>query len=45
MLLALHEQGRWHFNPSEDQPVRPGASLVLMTGAEGRLEVERLLLA
>ena len=43
VLLALHEQGRWQFNPGEDQPVRPGASLVLMTGAEGRLEVERLL--
>ena len=43
VLLALHEQGQWYFNPTETQPVRPGASLVLMTGAEGRMEVERLL--
>lgn len=43
VLLALHEQGQWTFNPTETQPVRPGASLVLMTGAQGRLEVERLL--
>ena len=43
VLLALHEQGQWHFNPAEAHPLRPGASLVLMTGPEGRIEVERLL--
>ena len=36
MLMAMHEDGRWTFNPSGQELVRAGAALVVMTSPAGR---------
>ncbi|HVZ46690.1 MAG TPA: potassium channel family protein [Ramlibacter sp.] len=42
MLMALHENGQWRFNPEESHIVQPGVALVLMTSPYGRTFVEKL---
>lgn len=41
MLMAVHEHGRWTFNPPEAHLVQPGTALVLMASPEGRAHLER----
>jgi len=45
LLMAMHEHGKWVFNPADDHVVQAGAALVLMTSPAGREQVERLLKA
>jgi voltage-gated potassium channel len=42
MLVAMHENGQWIFNPSDDHVVKAGSALVLMANPGGRAHVERL---
>ncbi len=43
LLMATHERGAWVFNPDDDHMINPGASLMLMTTPEGRLQMEQML--
>jgi len=43
ILVALHEQGHWVFNPDTTHVVRPGSALVVMATPDGRRAVEQLL--
>jgi voltage-gated potassium channel len=45
ILMATHEDGQWHFNPSDEHLVKPGTALVLLTQPDARLRVEALLQA
>ena len=41
ILMAVHEHGRWVFNPPQDHVVGPGTALVLMTSPGGREAIEQ----
>ena len=43
VLVAVHQDGQWVFNPAPDHTVRGGAALVLMSSPQGRLQLERSL--
>lgn len=43
ILVALHEQGRWVFNPDDSHLVRPGTALIVMATPAGRKAIESLL--
>jgi voltage-gated potassium channel len=43
LLMALHEQGRWVFNPAEDHILKAGITLILMVSPGGRAHLEKLL--
>ncbi len=43
LLLALHEAGRWIFNPEPVQTIQPGMALVVMATPEGRKSIESAL--
>ncbi len=43
LLVAVHENGHWVFNPEDDHIIHAGMSLVLMSTPDGRVQVERLL--
>jgi voltage-gated potassium channel len=43
LLLAIHAQGRWAFNPSDDHLVTAGATLVLMANPGARASFEKSL--
>ena len=43
LLMALHENGHWIFNPPDDHMLKAGATLVLMANPDGRAMVEKLL--
>lgn len=43
MLMAVHEGGRWVFNPPAGHVVPGGAALVLMTNPRGRQQLEQRL--
>ena len=43
LLMAVHAQGQWHFNPSDDHVLRVGDALVVLVSPQGRLDVERRL--
>lgn len=43
ILMALHEHGKWVFNPADDHVVKPATVLVLMASPEGRMHLEKLL--
>jgi voltage-gated potassium channel len=43
ILMAIHENGAWLFNPPDEHIVRPGATMVLMASPEGRVQMETLL--
>ncbi|MDD0814183.1 NAD-binding protein [Curvibacter sp. HBC28] len=45
VLLAVHEGGRWVFNPDESHTVVSGVTLVLMVSPHGRAAVESRLSA
>lgn len=45
VLMAVHEGGRWVFNPPAAHAVPAGAALVLMTNPQGRLQLEKRLQA
>jgi voltage-gated potassium channel len=42
LLMAIHENGKWLFNPSDDHLVQAGATLVVMANPDGRAHVETL---
>jgi voltage-gated potassium channel len=45
LLMAIHEQGKWTFNPPDDHVVKAGAVLVIMASPDGRGHLEKLLKA
>lgn len=45
LLLALHEGGRWLFNPPDDHLVKAGDAIVVLASPLGRLAVEQRLKA
>jgi voltage-gated potassium channel len=42
LLMAIHENGRWLFNPEDTHPIKPGATLVMMASPGGRALIEKL---
>jgi voltage-gated potassium channel len=42
LMMAIHENGKWLFNPADDHTVRGGATLVMMANPEGRAHIEKL---
>jgi voltage-gated potassium channel len=45
IVMATHERGEWVFNPQEDQTLRPGTVIVLMTSPGARIALEERLAA
>ncbi|MBV8464683.1 MAG: NAD-binding protein [Burkholderiales bacterium] len=45
ILMAMHENGNWVFNPPDDHIVRAGAAMILMTSPDGRITLEQRLQA
>ena len=43
ILVALHEEGKWVFNPDDSHRVQPGTALIVMATPEGRKTIEDLL--
>ena len=43
MLMALHEQGQWVFNPADEHQIQPGTTLVLMATPGARAQLDALL--
>lgn len=43
IVLALRQQGRWHFNPGAEQSLQGGDILMLMATPEGRRRMEAAL--
>lgn len=43
MLMAIHEQGKWVFNPTDDHLIKAGTALILMTNPAGRSQLEKLM--
>lgn len=43
LLVAIHDHARWIFNPPDDQPIKAGMALVLMTSPDGRAGLENIL--
>ena len=43
ILVALHEEGKWVFNPEDSHRVRSGTALIVMATPEGRKKIEDLL--
>ncbi len=43
ILVALHEEGKWVFNPEDSHRVRSGTALIVMATPEGRKKIENLL--
>lgn len=43
IVLALREDGKWHFNPERSHWLRAGMTVVIMATPEGRLAFERML--
>jgi len=41
ILLAVREKDHWRFNPADDEIVRPGNTLVVMTTPGGRAQLEK----
>lgn len=44
LVLALQHKGRWQFNPASHQQLHGGDMLMVMATADGRQQLERLLL-
>lgn len=42
LMMAIHENGKWLFNPADDHSIRGGVTLVLMANPEGRSHIEKL---
>ena len=45
MLVAIHEHGKWTFNPPDSHLVKAGTALVLMASPDGRAHLEKSLKA
>ena len=45
LVMAVHENGNWVFNPEDQHLLQGGATLVFMANAGGRVALERRLLA
>lgn len=43
LLIAIHEEGNWIFNPADDHIVKSGVALVLMVTPSGRVQLEQRL--
>lgn len=43
ILVALHEEGKWIFNPDDSHRVRSGTALIVMATPGGRKKIENLL--
>jgi voltage-gated potassium channel len=44
LVMAVHENGNWIFNPNDQHPVQGGATLVFMANTGGRVALEKRLL-
>jgi voltage-gated potassium channel len=42
LVMALHENGQWMFNPADDHTIKAGSTLVMMANPDGRAHVEKL---
>jgi voltage-gated potassium channel len=42
LVMALHENGQWMFNPPDEHTIKAGSTLVMMANPEGRAHVEKL---
>jgi voltage-gated potassium channel len=42
LIMAIHENGKWLFNPADAHPIKGGVTLVMMANPEGRAHVEKL---
>jgi voltage-gated potassium channel len=45
VLMAVHHQGEWVFNPPDEHLLQAGTALVLMTSPGGRIRLEQALAA
>jgi voltage-gated potassium channel len=45
VLMAMHESGRWVFNPEESHEIRAGHALIVMATPQGRARLEQALRA
>ena len=45
LLVAIHDHDRWIFNPPDEQMIKPGMALVLMTSPDGRAGLDNILRA
>jgi len=43
LLMAIHQQDKWIFNPADDQILTSGMALVLMVSPDGRSHLEKVL--
>ncbi len=43
MLMAIHEQGKWVFNPADSHLIKAGTALIVMTNPAGRSQLEKLM--
>lgn len=43
LLMAIHDHEQWIFNPPDEQIIKPGMALVLMTSPDGRSGLEKRL--
>ncbi len=42
LVMAIHENGMWLFNPADDHSIKGGVTLVMMANPHGRAHVEKL---
>ena len=45
LVMAVHEQGQWVFNPPDSHHVKAGSTLVFMANHDGRTALEKRLAA
>ncbi len=45
LVMAIHENGKWLFNPADDHSIKGGVTLVMMANPDGRAHVEKLVKA
>lgn len=41
LLMAIHENGQWQFNPDEQHQIRAGSTLVVLANPQGRAVIEK----
>lgn len=42
IVLAVREHGAWRFNPTDDELIRPGSTLIAMATPSGRVAIEEI---
>lgn len=43
MLMAIHAQGKWVFNPADNHLIKAGTAPIVMTNPAGRSQLEKLM--